>query len=172
MEKKPIMNLNNLITKYLGIPYRNRESDDGMDCYEIVRTLYNEGLGLDMSSYVPDNTHKFFEYYCIEHGQEFPWNKLQQWDLLLIHPVLRPVDHVGIVLNTMEFVHSIEPIGVCVGKIQQFKPRIYQIVRPRIFGEEYDDEARAIIERSRSVILRPATYNKEETYGGLLREGV
>jgi cell wall-associated NlpC family hydrolase len=158
------MDLNNLIDKYIGTPYRERGSNDGMDCYEIARTLYNEGLNLNMSTFAPDNTDKFFEYYCKDYGWEFPWEKLQQWDMLLIHSVLHPVDHCGIVLNTTEFVHSILPPGVCIGKIQQYKHRIYQIVRPRIFGEEYDDEARAIIEKSRSIILRQATFDQEDIW--------
>jgi cell wall-associated NlpC family hydrolase len=158
---KTVPDLNNLITKYIGTPYKERGSDIGMDCYEITRALYNEGLDLDMSNYAPDNTQKFFEYYCKEYGWEFPWEKLQQWDMLLLHTVLYPVDHCGIVLNTTEFVHCIQPTGVCIGKIKKYKRHIYQIVRPRIFGEEYDDQARELIENARSIMLRKATIEKE-----------
>lgn len=164
MQTQLTVDLNNLIRKYIGIPYKEKGNEEGFDCYELVRALYNEGLNLNMSAHVPDNTYKFFEYYCIDYGWDFPWDKLQQWDFLLIHPILHPVDHCGIVLNTTEFIHCISPPGVCISKIQQYRKRVYQILRPRIFGEEYDEQARALIEKARPVILRQATYEKELAY--------
>lgn len=151
------MKLNDLIRQYMGTPYKNRKDDNGLDCFQWIQVVYKECCGITFSDYAPNNLHLFYEYWCSLYGWEFPWTRLQEYDLLLIHPVMRPVDHVAIIMDTENLVHSIEPIGVCVEKIQKYKSRIFQVARLRTFGEEYDNQAKELM-------LRAATYQKEQTY--------
>lgn len=141
-----------LIDKYLGIPYKKNKDDlYGKDCWEIVKLFYEEGLGLHMASYAPDNMPLFYEYWSKMDGSEFPWHRLKQWDLLLIHSLFYPVDHVAIVVDKESFVHTTEVNGCCIEKILRHKHRIFQVARLRSMGEEYTEE-------EKEIILRPKTY--------------
>lgn len=152
--------MKNLINKYLGTPYKNSKEDTiGLDCWELVKLLYEEGLGITLSSYAPDNMPLFYEYWSKPSAMEFPWNKLKQWDLLLIHSLFYPVDHVAIVVDKENFVHTTKTNGCCVEKIVSHKHRVFQIARLRIMGEEYTQE-------EKEIILRPATYTSGAKFYG------
>jgi cell wall-associated NlpC family hydrolase len=113
-----------LIDPLLGLPYTQ------VDCWHLLRKVYGEGLGIDFDADPAA---------AIQHVQEIwftgdaldPLALLQPWDVLILKTRGVASSHVGIVVNSMQFVHTGPRTGVCIAPIQRWKHYLLQLARLR-----------------------------------------
>jgi|GEM_PF-1335464 len=123
---RTIPDIHALVTPLLGTPYAE------MDCWDLVRLLFKQGFGLDLARDTERAATAFQEVWY--RGDTDPLPLVQPWDLVIIanHDALPVSDHVGVVVDTQQFVHArLSETGVALGRLRTWKPRLLQLARYR-----------------------------------------
>lgn len=119
--------LTRLVDVLLGTSYAQ------YDCWDIVRHLYQQGFGVDLARSTEQAASVFQEIWYRGDAQD-PLHVVQPWDLVIFanDDTLPVSDHVGIALNTQQFVHARRAVtGVAVARLRTWRPRLLQIARYR-----------------------------------------
>lgn len=116
-----------LVEPLLGTSY------EAYDCWNLVRHLYQQGFGLDLSRQTEQAASLFQEVWYRGDAAD-PLQVVQPWDLVIIaNDEAVPVsDHVGIALDAQRFVHARREVtGVALARLRTWKPRLVQLARYR-----------------------------------------
>ena len=125
----------NLISKYLGIPFKHRgRTLGGLDCYGLIILVHRElGIELfDMEGYEQNwsrtGADHFIENY---HLQWEPVDKPRLFDVVLLKDCKGVINHAGIVLSKGRFMHSLTNVGVVINRLndRQWIKRIHRFYR-------------------------------------------
>ena len=113
------------ISKYLGIPFKNRGADwSGVDCYGLARLFYGTEFGIKLIDYLYDENwcsrgfdyiRDYYKKHCI------PIDIPERYGLVGFKmPGYKVEHHLGIVLYDLDmFLHSSLNQQVCVSKLSQ-----------------------------------------------------
>lgn len=110
------------VGQYLNIPFKERgRSRDGLDCYGLIRQVFQEQRQIELPSYVEDyaTTTDIDEIRAIYRGAmcahwiEVPIAQAQMFDVTIMRILGNPV-HFGLVLDPPWFLHIREGIWSCV----------------------------------------------------------
>lgn len=115
--------LDELVTGLLGTPWTKEH-----DCWWLVRTLYREGLGIDLAHEMEQAAFRCLEIWW-RGDTALIETIVQPYDLLILATGGPMADHVGVICDTRSFVHSREKTGVCKELIQRWCKRHLQVVR-------------------------------------------
>jgi cell wall-associated NlpC family hydrolase len=116
-----------LVDAMLGTPYEK------YDCWDVVRTLYQQGFGTALTRDTQLSAQQFQEMWFRGDADDV-LTLIQPWDLVIIanNEDLPISDHVGVALDHQRFVHARPAAtGVAVGRLRTWKPRLLQLARLR-----------------------------------------
>lgn len=100
------------------------------DCWRLCRHLYREGFGEDLDeSPVLAWKHVQEVWWCGD--PEDPLTISQPGDVWIFRALGMASHHVGVVVNTVQFIHTRPRVGVCLARLVEWKPRLLQIARLR-----------------------------------------
>ena len=113
--------MNNLISKYIGIPYKHLGRDkNGLDCLGLIVLIYKEILGIKIFDVVDydekwswKGRNLFEDNYCKE------WKRVltpKLWDMVLIKNGKGIINHAGLILTNGRFIHCIKA-GVVISRL-------------------------------------------------------
>ena len=110
-----------IVTKYLGVPYKNRGRDtNGLDCWGLVLCIYKDIFGIDLpdlENYEVDWSYKGNDYIMERYTNE--WVRVEQpqeMDIVLMHNKKGISNHAGVMLDNKNFIHC-PNAGVVLSKI-------------------------------------------------------
>lgn len=118
----PFPDLTSLVTPLLGTPHSQ------MDCWDLVQYLFREGRGITFDPHIDRNQTRIMEVWWHEDGDPLD-SVLQPWDVCIFHTAGPLADHIGVVLNTLQFVHSRPQTGVVCETIARWRSRLLQVAR-------------------------------------------
>jgi cell wall-associated NlpC family hydrolase len=123
---------------YVGIPYVKASSTRrGVDCYGLVRLLYRDVYGIELTDWeatLPDGAKRPDLISAFEAAvSEETWELVetpQEGDIVVFRLFNSPL-HCGMMINPAQFLHSIEPTGSSVERINSpmWKKRIVHYLR-------------------------------------------
>lgn len=120
--------IHTIVTPLLGQPYAT------MDCFDLVRHLYQQGFGLNLAREGTSAAQAFQEVWHWQQEQD-PLLLAQPWDLVLfVEDVTWPMEghHMGIMVDERAFVHARRSeTGVALGRLRAWKHKLFQIARLR-----------------------------------------
>ena len=132
MQRLP--DIRHLVEPLVGLPYEHFQlpgsSGAANACWGLVRQLFKEGFGFDLSIDTTSAAERFAEVWYRGSTQD-PWGILQPWDALVLATRSPLSDHVGLIVEPTLMVHVRKRVGVCVEPIIRWKPKLVQIVRLR-----------------------------------------
>ena len=115
------------ISEYLTIPYKDRgRTEDGVDCWGLVRLIYAKELNIELESYVDEYSSsenvKAASKTVKDHTKDFievdkPYKR---FDIVVFRLSGQPV-HVGMLLNDNDFIHSFKGKNVTVEKLSSLR---------------------------------------------------
>lgn len=126
-QTRTIPNITEIVTPLLGLPYAE------MDCWNLVRHLYQQGFGIDLARQGEASAQRFQEVWSQRDATD-PLPIAQPWDLVVsVQDLELPVSrHVGVVVDGRTFVHARESAtGVAMGRLRTWKPYLFQLARLR-----------------------------------------
>lgn len=126
--------------KYIGIPYvvagRSLERDGGLDCWGLVRVIFQDLFNFELPAYESINTHL-----SVNQASEMLVNtplyknceevlEVQEGDLLLFNIVGNPL-HIGYALSSTHMIHADRKTGSTVENFRgkKWRTRLYKIYR-------------------------------------------
>lgn len=123
---------------YVGTPYvKGGTSKRGADCYGLVRMLYKDIYGIELTDWntaLPEGAARpdlidAFEAAISEEAWE-PVESPQEGDIVVMRLYNAPL-HCGMMINQSQFMHAIEPMGTSVERINSpmWKKRIVHYLR-------------------------------------------
>lgn len=127
-----------IITKYLGIPYKNMGRDlEGLDCWGLVLCIYKDIYGIDLpdlENYEADWSYKGKDYIMDRYTKD--WERVekpQEFDIILMKNFKGIANHTGVMLNSKDFIQCTKA-GVNLSKITHKKiaERLVGIFRYKI----------------------------------------
>lgn len=125
-------NIREPVDAILGAPYSQ------FDCWALVRHLLLAGLGLDIINNPEEAARELREIWAQGDPRD-PQQLLQPWDFLIFITRGMVTSHLGLVVDPMTFVHTLNPEeghggGVCVDRFTSrlYRPRLFQIARLRM----------------------------------------
>lgn len=104
------------ITSYLGIPFQDHgRTREGVDCYGLVRLIYEERRGITLPSYTEAyaTTHDCVEITALlknevgSRWKEIPLSEAAMYDGLVFRLLGQPT-HFGMVLEPPMFIHALK----------------------------------------------------------------
>jgi cell wall-associated NlpC family hydrolase len=106
------------IGRYIGLPYADRGRGPAYDCFGLVKHFYKEELGLDvadhLSAYTSSSDSESVSKAINTYKSEWvKVDKPSQYDILLFNIMGFPT-HVGIYLNSSDFLHSFQGTNSCI----------------------------------------------------------
>ena len=117
--------------KYIGIPYKDKgRAEAGADCWGLARLVYKQEYDIDLPSfsadYIMDDTKRIEELlYQYKEG----WDKLDTPEAgsIVLFRILGSVSHVGIMINSTQFMHNNATIDTCIESIDnpKWKNRVF-----------------------------------------------
>jgi cell wall-associated NlpC family hydrolase len=116
-----------LVDAMLGTSYKE------YDCWDLVRTLYQQGFGIGLARDTQLSAQQFQELWFRGDTTDV-LTLVQPWDLVILanHEDLPISDHVGVVLDAQRFVHASPAVtGVALARLRTWKPRLLQLARLR-----------------------------------------
>ena len=118
---KDYMSKTVIVTKYLGVPYKNRGRDiNGLDCWGLVLCIYKDIFGIDLpdlENYEVDWSYKGNNYIMERYTNE--WERVekpQELDVVLMKNGRGITNHAGIMLDSINFIQC-SKAGVTIAKI-------------------------------------------------------
>lgn len=105
--------------QYLNIPFRPKgRTREGVDCYGLVRLIYQEQLNIELPSYTEEyeTIHDKFEIECLLRGEvgtrwkEIPLVSAKEFDGIIFNIVGHPT-HFGLIVNAPRFIHAMRNEG-------------------------------------------------------------
>jgi cell wall-associated NlpC family hydrolase len=110
-----------IVTKYLGVPYKNRGRDtNGLDCWGLVLCVYKDIFGIDLpdlENYEVDWSYKGNNYIMERYTNEWVRvEKPQELDVVLMKNGRGITNHAGIMLDSINFIQC-SKAGVTIAKI-------------------------------------------------------
>jgi cell wall-associated NlpC family hydrolase len=126
MHSDTIPDIRQIIDPLLGTPYTE------LDCWDLVRRVYQRGFGFDLLRDTNAAALRFQEVWY--RGQGDPLAVIQPWDLVIIanDDALPVSDHVGVIVDTQTFVHARpSETGAAIGRLRTWKSRLLQVARLR-----------------------------------------
>lgn len=103
------------------------------DCWDVVRTLFLQGFGLDLVRDAEQATLVFQEVWYRGDARD-ALTLVQPWDLFIVanDPTLPVSDHVGVVVDNQFLVHArLNATGVAKERLRLWRPRLLQLARYR-----------------------------------------
>jgi cell wall-associated NlpC family hydrolase len=122
-----IPDLRTLIDPFLGMEYAK------MDCWDFVRTLYQQGFGTAFARDTQLSAQQFQEVWFRGDARNLAL-VLQPWDLVITDASAVPgvSTGVGVAVDAQRFVHARQSsTGVALSRVRTWTPRILQIARWR-----------------------------------------
>jgi cell wall-associated NlpC family hydrolase len=113
-----------LVEPLLGLPYEQ------YDCWRLVRRLYRDYWGEDLEDN-PAQAWKHVQEIWWQDDAEDPLVVSQSGDLWIMRGLGLSSHHVGVVCNTVHFVHARKRVGTCLEPLRVWRPRLLQIARLR-----------------------------------------
>lgn len=113
--------------KYVGIPYKdNGRLEEGADCWGLARLIYKQEYNIELPSLT--NAYKMEDAKRIEelaHQYKEGWDVLEtpEAGAIVLFRVLGTVSHVGIMINSTQFMHNNSTIDTCIESIDNVKWR-------------------------------------------------
>ncbi len=111
-----------IVTKYLGVPYKNRGRDTtGLDCWGLVICIYKDIFGIDLpdlENYEVDWSYKGKNYIMDRYTED--WVRVdmpQEMDIILIKNGKGICNHAGVMLGNKDFIQCSKGAGVTLCKI-------------------------------------------------------
>jgi cell wall-associated NlpC family hydrolase len=126
MQRGTIPDIRQVIDPLLGTPYAE------LDCWDLVRRVYQHGFGFDLVRDTNAAALRFQEVWY--RGQGDPLTVVEPWDLVIIanDDALPVSDHVGVIVDTQTFVHARpSETGAAIGRLRTWKSRLLQLARLR-----------------------------------------
>lgn len=116
------MTKNDIVTKYLGIPYKHRgRGMDGLDCWGLAKLIYKD-LGFELldvdAEYDEDWGWQGKNYFIENYHRQ--WNKVtlpRPYDGVLFKNSVGAVNHGGVMLDEDQFIHAVKKFGVIVSRL-------------------------------------------------------
>ena len=123
-----VPNIQTIIAPLLGQPYAT------MDCFDLVRHVYQQGFGLTLARDGTSAAQAFQELWYWQ-APDDPLQLAAVWDLVLfVEDVTWPLagHHMGVMVDPQRFVHARRAeTGVALGRLRSWKPKLFQIARLR-----------------------------------------
>lgn len=119
-----------IYSSFLGIPYlHGGRSRAGVDCWGLCVLFYKEvyGIGLPDAKYAEDETAALIAENMHEGFRRV--EKPLPGDFVLICNGGDVPNHIGIVINRFQFIHSMQPHGVYTSHLRRWGRRIYGFYR-------------------------------------------
>lgn len=113
-----------LVEPLLGLSYEQ------YDCWALCRHLYREYWGEDLDA-DPAQGWKYIQELWWQDDTDDPLTLSQSGDLWIMRGRGMSSHHVGIVCNTVHFVHTRRRTGVCLEPLRRWRPRLLQLARLR-----------------------------------------
>jgi len=117
------MNFETIIKKYIGIPFKEHGRNfNGLDCYGLLICIFKE-IGINIEDYNYETTEQFGDinynlilknYY--KQFQIVEKKDIQEWDIVLIRGNRNLLNHCGIMLDKIKFIH-VDKNGVIISKL-------------------------------------------------------
>jgi hypothetical protein len=110
----------------LGKPYAQ------YNCWQLVRYLFKEGWAIDFDD---DPAHALAqaEEIWFQGDRTDPLQMTQCWDVWVMRTRGMASSHVGVVFNTVQFIHTRKTLGICLEPLRLWSPprstRLLQIAR-------------------------------------------
>lgn len=123
---------------YVGIPYSIKGRDrKGIDCWGLVKLVYQEQFGIDLPSFSYEGGNRTSEEEAIAIGKE-GWEKVEHYrsgDVVLFR-ILGSESHVGIITKPGYFIHAKENQDTVIERLDSgtWKHRVVGIYRYREEG--------------------------------------
>jgi cell wall-associated NlpC family hydrolase len=109
--------------KYLGLPFKDKGRDlTGLDCYGLASLIYKEvGIEvIDLNDYFQLKRQLLENYYK-------QWEKVSKpafLDIVFFLNGRGHIEHCGIMLDGLRFIHSVKGIGVVITKLGFWKETV------------------------------------------------
>lgn len=107
---------------YVGIPFEDRGRDAlGLDCWGLVRLVYDEQLGIDLPSLndgyeSTEDAAAIAGIYEVERSEWIERPGPAPGDVVMFRLLAIPL-HVGVVVDARTFLHTMERRGTCVERL-------------------------------------------------------
>lgn len=125
--------------EYIGLPFKPDGRDrNGLDCWGLVKLVYNEQLGIELPSYEgvfkEENVNNLKVVSNLMDRERKKWTLVsepQEMDVLLMRIQSKIISHVGIYLNKNKMLHIMKGIESVVEPTTgiQWKDRIVGVYR-------------------------------------------
>lgn len=108
-------------------------SYDEYNCWGLVRYILKVGFDLDIVSNPTHAAEQVCEVW-VRGDPRDPLMLLQPWDWLIFITRARALvtNHVGLVIDPTQMVHTRQRTGVCLEPTRRWMPKLFQIARLRI----------------------------------------
>jgi len=127
---------------YIDRPYE----PDG--CWNLVRDLYRDGLGIDLPESHIRAAPQFVEVWFDEAGAAPIEDILQPWDVIIYKVPSRTVQHVGMIASRTEIIHTRANRGAAIDLLRLWQSRILQVCRHETLTDFADIPRNPIADRT------------------------
>jgi cell wall-associated NlpC family hydrolase len=115
-----------IVEPILGLSYEQ------YNCWNLVRHLFKAGWGIDFDD-DPAHAMAQAEEIWFQGDSADPCTLTQPWDVLVTRTRGLASSHVGVVFDTVHFIHTRKALGVCLEPLRLWRPprstRLMQIAR-------------------------------------------
>jgi hypothetical protein len=129
-----IPNLAALVDPLLGQPYERfllpGSGPHGNACWGLVRLLLDEGFGTALDVDPSQAASQIVEVWFRGDARD-PLPLVQPWDVWILATKGLWSDHLGLVVNPLQFVHVRKRVGVVVEPLRRWQPKLIQLARLR-----------------------------------------
>lgn len=127
---QPVMrvpNIKDVVDPLLGKSYAE------YDCWALLRHILHVGFNIDILGNPTQAAEQVCEVW-VRGDPRDPLTLLQPWDWLIFitRARLLVTNHVGLVVDPTQMVHTRQRTGVCLERTQRWMPKLFQIARLRI----------------------------------------
>ena len=111
-----------LVDQLLGRPYAE------VNCFALLRHLFAAGWGLDLEADPVQAAQSVLEYWHADDPRDL-CTLVQPWDILVLRDLHPWGTHVGVVVDTVSYVHTRPRTGVVLEPIQRWRRWVVQVAR-------------------------------------------
>lgn len=106
----------------IGTPYEK------WNCWHLVRYLLHAGFGVNLDAMPSQNMHLVSEIWWHEDTTD-PFTLTQPWDIWTFRLKGMAAEHLGMVMDATQMVHTSDTHGVTIEKLKRWRPRLFLIYR-------------------------------------------
>ena len=120
-------NIREVADPIVGAPYEQYA------CWALVRYLFKEGLDLDIIADPQRAAEQLYEVW-FDGDPRDPVMLVQPWDLFIMVKSGLVSEHVGLVLDETQIVHTRRSTGVVIEPLPRLRPKLLQLGRLRMLA--------------------------------------